>query len=269
MKTPSLLFFFTLFVFQLNAQQQSDHPLVGTWEMISIKGINADGEKFLFDTSTVREIKVITPSHYMLIAFDVEDDSLVFNRSYFGELKLVGNQYIELPIASSVQIFDNVKSNFLWKIANDQFVQSGTFTRPDGKTIILDEMVFRRIKTVKSYDDNPTLGTWEQLSSSFTLPDGQKGSHTSETKRRYQIITPTHCTLFATSEGKFEHAMIGRYRQEVGKMFPFIEYSSLPTNAFGDVELTQRLQGDKLYVNGKLTAGDRVSTWQEVFRKMK
>lgn len=272
MKTLSLLFYFTCVLYHLNAQQSIKdvhHPLVGSWEMISIKGINAEGEKFSFDTSTVREIKIITPSHYMLIAFDVEDDSLVFNRSYFGELKLSGNQYIEIPIASSVQIFDNVKSNFLWKVTNDQFIQSGTFTRPDGKTVILDEMVFRRVKTVESYRDNPALGTWDQLSSSFTLPDGTKTSDTPETKKRYQIITPTHCMQFAMSEGKFEHAIIATYRIEKDITYPEIKYSSLPHDTPGNIEAVKRVDADKLYVTGKLTAAEGISTWSDVFRRLK
>src|SRR5688572_10258404 len=71
------------------------HPLIGTWEMISIKGLNASGEYFSDDTTTVREIKIITPTHYMLIAHDVEGDSLVFNRCYAGSIKLDGNKYNE------------------------------------------------------------------------------------------------------------------------------------------------------------------------------
>ena len=46
----------------------AQHPLVGTWEMVTIKGIDANGEKFSSDTSAIREIKIITPTHYMLIA---------------------------------------------------------------------------------------------------------------------------------------------------------------------------------------------------------
>src|SRR5688572_33298277 len=96
----AFLALFVLFSVTLYAQ----HPLVGTWEMVSIKGIDANGEKFSSDTSAIREIKIITPTHYMLIAQDVEGDSLVFNRCYAGTIKIDGDRYNEMPMLSSVPI---------------------------------------------------------------------------------------------------------------------------------------------------------------------
>ncbi len=80
----------------------AQHPLVGTWEMVSIKGIDADGKKFSVDTMSVREIKIITPTHYMLIAHDVVADSLVFNRSYAGKITFDGKKFNEVPLHASV-----------------------------------------------------------------------------------------------------------------------------------------------------------------------
>ena len=137
---PLFIFEVLLCSFPLFAQ----HALVGTWDMVSIKGINADGQEFSIDTTTVRETKIITPTHYILIAMDVRGDSLVFNRSYAGTIRLDGNKYNEMPLQASVQIFDNVKTDFTWKVEGDIFTQSGTFTRPDGKKIVLHAMVFKR-----------------------------------------------------------------------------------------------------------------------------
>ena len=150
-KISALLIFFVLTCATLWAQ----HPLVGTWEMVTIKGINANGEKFSSDTSTIREIKIITPTHYMLIAEDVEGDSLVFNRCYAGAVKIDGDSYNEIPMVSSVPIFDNVKTDFKWKVVGDRFIQSGTLIRPDGKKVVLDELVFQRVKTAQSYREKP------------------------------------------------------------------------------------------------------------------
>src|SRR5688572_28962457 len=137
-KISALLIFFVLTSANLWAQ----HPLVGTWEMVTIKGIDANGEKFSSDTSTIREIKIITPTHYMLIAEDVDGDSLVFNRCYAGAVKIDGDSYNEIPMVSSVPIFDNVKTDFKWKVVGDRFIQSGTLIRPDGKKVVLDELFF-------------------------------------------------------------------------------------------------------------------------------
>ena len=86
---------FAFFVLSLSVCVCSfgQHPLFGTWELVSIKGINAAGERFSADTSTIREVKIITPTHYMLIADDVENDSLVFNRCYFGTIRIDGDKY--------------------------------------------------------------------------------------------------------------------------------------------------------------------------------
>ncbi|HEY9490134.1 MAG TPA: hypothetical protein VIQ51_17480, partial [Chryseosolibacter sp.] len=56
-------------------QATAQHPLIGTWEMISVKGLDADGAPFFMDTTLARETKIITPTHYMLIAWDVDKDS--------------------------------------------------------------------------------------------------------------------------------------------------------------------------------------------------
>ncbi len=152
MKKISVLLIFSFFTCVTLCAQ---HPLVGTWEMVTIKGIDANGEKFSSDTSAIREIKIITPTHYMLIAQDVEGDSLVFNRCYAGAVKIDGDSYNEIPIVSSVPIFDNLKTDFKWKVVGDRFIQSGTLIRPDGKKVVLDELVFQRVKTPQSYAEEP------------------------------------------------------------------------------------------------------------------
>jgi hypothetical protein len=256
-----LLFFATCVVAQ--------NPLVGTWEMVSIKGINAEGERFAFDTSSVREIKIITPDHYMLIAHTVEDDSLIFNRSYAGEVKLKGNQYIETPLLSSLPIFDNVKSNFLWKIEGDKFIQSGTFTRPDGKTVILDELVFRKVTAEQVFEANPAIGFWEQLSSSYTNFDGVKGSHTKESATRYHLITPSHWMRISHRDNKFEHAMGGTYSMKDGKTYPVVSFSSFAAGV-EKFETTEKVQGDKMYVTGIMTSPEgKKFLWEDVFVRVK
>lgn len=246
----------------------AQHPLIGTWEMVSIKGINADGQEFSIDTTNVRETKIITPTHYMLIAMDVRGDSLVFNRSYAGTIRLDGNKYIESPLQASVQIFDNVKTDFTWKIEGDLFTQSGTFTRPDGKKIVLHAMVFKRVKTPSSYPNNPAIGTWSQLSSSYTNFDGTKESHTSETTTRFQIITPTHWMRISHRNKKFEHAIGGTYTYAAGKTYPVLLYASTVVYS-GKAEITERVKKDKLHVSGVMIAPDgRKHIWEDVFQKI-
>ena len=84
-------------------------------------------------------------------------------------------------MVSSVPIFDNVKTDFKWKVVGDQFIQSGTIIRPDGKKVVLEELVFQRVKTPQSYAKNPSNGAWRLLTSKYTTADGANHSETDET----------------------------------------------------------------------------------------
>lgn len=267
MKPFSSLLFLLLVI---SMPGKSQHPLVGTWEMVSIKGTNAAGEKFSYDSKTTREVKIITPTHYMLIAHDVEGDSLVFNRCYAGSIQINGSKYNEIPMLSSVAIFENVKTDYTWKVEGDRFIQSGTFIRPDGKKIVLDELIFKRVNTQQSYPDNPTNGTWKLISSNYTTADGTAHSDTNETVTALQLITPTHWMYVSTRDKKFEHAMGGAYTMKDGKYFANLDFASFPKKLWGKTEMTQKVEGDKLKINGvsKFADGKKFS-WEDLFERSK
>jgi hypothetical protein len=258
MRTATLLFFALHLAFGLAAQ----HPLVGTWEMISGRGISAEGKKFSIDTTTRREIKVITPTHYMLIAQDVQGDSLVFNRSYAGEFKLVGNQYHETPLLASLQIFKDVKTDFTWKLEGDIFTQSGSITRPDGKKVILEALEFRRVKPAVEIANSLVVGTWSPRTQITAGTEGKNDS------ARLQLITPTHWMQISTVNGKFEYAAGGTYTLHGNVMSMKTDYSSLQTP--GKVNLKQTINDGKLIAEGSYTKPDGVATtWNEVFEKVR
>jgi hypothetical protein len=194
--TSTLLFLVMSLSCTLAQQSQQQHPLVGTWEMISISGVNADGEKFYLDTTTVRETKIITPTHYMLIATDRENGKWTFNRCYAGTVKMEGPKYYETPLLSSLRIFDNVSSDFHWKIEGDRFTQSGSITRPDGKKVIIHEFIFQKAKNSGAQNRQHETGTW-QLAPTHR---GQKG---------LLVITPTHWMAIFKNGDKFNKAMGG------------------------------------------------------------
>jgi hypothetical protein len=193
MTRNSLLLFYFLILTSYFATGQ--HPLVGTWEMVSIEGVNVDGEKFKLDSTTIRETKIITPTHYILIARDNEDGNWKFNRSYSGKTKIDGSKYYEIPVVSSQRIFENVTTDFNWKIDGNEFIQSGFITRPDGKTIILDKFVFRRSE-VPPVLDQKFVGTW------LAEHNGVKS---------ILIITPTHWMFITQQDQKFSKALGGVY----------------------------------------------------------
>lgn len=245
------------------------HPLVGTWEMVSIKGIDAEGEPFFRDTTTTREVKIITPTHYMLIASDVRADSLIFNRSYAGTVAINGDNYIETPVQSSLPIFSDVKADYKWKLDGDYFIQSGSVTRPDGKKVVLEALIFKRVVSPKGFDQNPAIGTWSQLSSSYIDFDGNRKMHTRDQATRLHIITPTHWMRISHRNKKFENAMAGSYKLVENVTIPTLEYASYRFEMNDQVSMSERVDGNKLYVTGKLIKADgRTMTWEDVFERV-
>jgi hypothetical protein len=163
--------------------------------MVSIAGVNVDGEKFSLDTTTIRETKIITPTHYILIARDGENGTWKFNRCYAGKTKIDGSKYYEIPVLSSNPIFDKVTTDFDWKIDGNEFIQSGSITRPDGKKIILDKFVFRRSK-IPPVSDQKFVGTWEADDAGV---------------KSILIITTTHWMSLEQQNHKFSKAFGGVY----------------------------------------------------------
>lgn len=251
------------------AQLFAQLPIVGAWELLSMKGTNFAGQPTFVDASMQKVIKIITPTHYMLIAHDVKGDSLVFNRSHAGEVILDGNKYIETIKSVSWENPMPTTCIFYWKAEGDKLIKYGSITREDGKTATQEMMVFKRINGTSSYPDNPSNGTWDQLSSSYTLPDGKKGSHTRETATRFQVIAPTHWGRISHPSGKFEGAMFGTYAMDGNILHSSVEMASYVFSSRDKFEVVQRVDGDKLYVSGKAIYEDgKTMTWEDVFEKV-
>ena len=264
MKTPFLLI---LVLYFTAAHVTAQHPLVGTWEMISVKGVDAEGDPFFLDTSSVRETKIITPTHYMLIAWDVDKDSLIFNRTMGGQVRLEGERYIETPTQASVQIFENVKVEFVWKLDGDIFTQSGTIVRPDGKEIILEALMFRRV-TGKAYPENPALGTWNQLSGYSQSRDGKKKTLFTPNDSRRLIVTPTHWMRMDLKNKKFDGVLYGTYALEDKTVTTKLDYSSYPFKKGSESQLTQKINGRRIEITYSGVAADgTAATFHDIYEK--
>lgn len=253
--------------FALSAVAQ--HPLVGTWNMISVKGIDADGKRFFLDTTSVKETKIITPTHYMLIAWDVESDSLIFNRTMAGKVRLEDEKYIEVPMQASVQIFENVKVDFTWKLEGDIFTQSGTIIRPDGKAVVLEALVFKRANTIES-DDNPAVGAWNQVSSYYTTSGGSRQTTFSPPDKRLLIITPTHWMRMDHKDEKFHGVFYGTYTRESDKVVTTLEFTNHPFKKGARQQFTQKVNGDKMELTSSGTIPDgKAATFYDILEKEK
>jgi hypothetical protein len=259
-------FLFTVLLFCFSLQLFAQNPLVGTWEVVSLKGTDSDGSKISFDGSQFKETKIITPTHYFLFTQRKQGDSLVFDKAIAGTIRVEGNKYIETPVYFSQEGIGKSKLNFTYKLDGDRFIQSGTITLPDGKVATLDELVFQKVngKSAK----NPAIGTWNNLSSTGVNANGQKTSHTNATHIRFQTITPTHWMRISYKDNKFENAMGGTYRMVGNKMYPNFEMLSFPAPAALKVELTQRMEGNKLYWSGIINSVNEKRTFEDEYEKV-
>lgn len=247
----------------------AQHPLVGTWEMISVKGIGADGEAFFFDTTAVKETKIITPTHYMLIAWDTDGDSLIFNRTMAGKVSLDGNKYIEIPTQASVQIFDNVKADFFWKLDGDLFTQSGTIIRPDGKKVVLEELIFKRVTDIESASANPAIGTWKQISGNHITAEGTKNSSFGKSDEGLLLVTPTHWMRMDHRNQKFAGVLYGTYTQDGDTVVNNIVYSTYPLKDNDRFSSMTKINGKKVQVvSTRVSLEGKPETFYDIFERI-
>lgn len=243
------------FALQLFAQ----NPLVGTW---------------VAKTDSVEEIKIFTPTHFMFLIRPVNSDTVTSGGG--GTYTIKGNKFTEhLQTPDFTDFFVNqepykkLKAEYDYKIEGDKLSQKGTFIVSDTEKYPIDH-TFVKVKPANSYPKNPGIGTWNQLSSTYWGPDGKKESHTNATATRFQIITPTHWMRTSTRNKKLENQMGGTYTMTGDKMYPTLEYASYKINKTDKVEITQRVEGDKMYWTGiiKDAAGKTNFTFEDVFQRV-
>jgi hypothetical protein len=251
MKTPKTIL--TLLFFTWALQLFGQNPLVGTWET---------------KTDSTRSIKIITPTHWVVFTDAPSGDSSRFIRSHGGTYTLAGDKYIEKINIASWPDYGKEKTDFTYQVADGKFHQKGTLTLGDGTVVPIDE-VWQKVSAPQSYPNNPGIGTWNQLSSTYSGADGKEESHTKTTATRFEIITPTHWMRISHRDNKFENAFGGTYTLEGNKMILDPGFSSVPFPKTNKVEITNKVTGDKRYVHGTTTGADgkKVMTWDDAFQK--
>jgi hypothetical protein len=250
----------------------AQNPLVGTWQLLSVKATTPNGSKIAMDQSGVREIKVITPTHYMMMTQWVSGDSLVFDKAIAGTIKIAGNKFVETPLYASADSLLKAKTDYTWKVQGDKFIETGTITFPYGGKIVIEELVFQRVASEAAFVKNVSNGTWDQLSAGFEFEDGRKDFHTKLAATRFQIITPSHVARLSIRDGKFESSLVYNYTIEGGAMVPQVFASSMKWDPMDQTKayIDQQVVGDILYFTGRQITGEGKETlkWQDVFMRV-
>jgi hypothetical protein len=244
---------FTLLLMCCALFLQAQNPLVGTWEM---------------KTDSTRSIKIITPTHWILFFENLKGDSSRFAGAGGGLYTLAGNKYIEHIDIASWDNYGKERTDYTYKVTGDKFYMKGPLTLADGTVIPIDE-VWQKVKSAQAYPKNPAIGTWNQLSSSYTTAEGKKVSHTYVIATCFEVITPTHWMRISHRDNKFEHAMGGPYTLTGNTMHPELAFASFPIDKTMKIAATQRVSDDKRYVHGTITTGKDKAylTLDDVFQK--
>jgi hypothetical protein len=266
----NLIILFCLLTLCLVAAAQN--PLVGTWELVSLKAVDTAKNKVVLDQSGVREMKIITPTHYMSISHRVVADTLVFDKAIAGSIKVIGPKFIETPLHASNNDDLKIKTDFNWKVQGDKLTQSGTITLVDGKKIKLEELVFQRVTSSTLYPKNTAIGTWDQLSAGFTFENGLKDYHTRQSAVRFQIMTPSHFMQFNIRDNAFETAVGGTYVIDGGATVPTFTVASFKINQEDTSKhyIDQIVDGDIMFVKGSTISGEGKETfrWEDVYKRV-
>ena len=230
--------------------------IVGTWKMISFSGTNANGKPFKTDLTKFTQYKIITPTHWMFVAYD--SDSLTGGGNG-GTYELKGSKYIET-------LTDNAKTDFTVKVEGDKYYQDGAILLPDGRKIVLHE-VYQRVSEPATSATSTDVGVWNMTSYQITR-DGKKTNEKGITE--LQINTPTHFMFVDKKDGKFLNAMFGKYtRGANNKIITTPIIASFPIDTKEKTDITSAIKGDQMISTVKITHGDgKTEQWDMVHQRV-
>lgn len=221
-----LLLFFACYTLPLFAQ----HPLIGAWE---------------HQADTFQSLKIITPTHWMVIAERTTGNNNEFMRAHGGTYQLEGNHYIENIEIASWENYGKEKTEFTVSPKGDAFDQSGILMFPDGEMVAINERWHKVSPSVSIEAADPSVGTWKMLSASETNAKGKK-----KTLREQEvfILTPSHW-MFITEDAKtkkFKRAAAGTYTKQGNKYIPQVQFASWDKSIPNNFEITIMVDGDKM-----------------------
>ncbi|RNI28827.1 hypothetical protein [Rufibacter latericius] len=256
MKKATILILVLLCVMVAQLQAQTSPAIVGTWEMVSMAGTNEDGGPITRDVTTVKQYKVITPTHWMYIVKGMIRDTLRMHGGH-GTYTLTGNKYVE-------KLSDAATTDFTVKVEGDKLYQDGHIIFPDGKKVELHE-VYRKVNGNPN-SNKSLVGAWNLISSNY-MADGKKVTDT--TAKEFQLITPTHFMWVERNGEKPKTVALGSYTLSGDKLLPKFILAPPMMNEKDKLDITAKVEGDKLVLKGTtITAADgKAHEWGVTYQR--
>jgi hypothetical protein len=247
----------SLFLILTSTVAFAQHPLTGSWKLMSATVIGKEGTKRELNSGNTHELLIFSPTHIASISEMVDPEGKkTFNQSMLGMYQLSGNTYTVMPLMASWQINAKEKAAFSFTIAGDIYRDHGTVTNPDG-TINTVERTYQRI-TLPPQETGSVVGTWAIT-----------GDESKE--KGIQLITPTHMYYIGYKNDVFDYSIAGTFIRKGGKKEVAREWVSSDTiNKKEKVMLKHRVVGGKLHVNGTLYSEDGTikTTWSETMDRI-
>jgi hypothetical protein len=117
---------------------------VGTWHMISQKVTDPKGKTTKTDMETIKQVKILSPTHWMFISENIKDGKKSFKGANGGSYSLNGTRYVEL-----LENAEDVQTDYTLEVKGNKMFMVGSLTTPEGEKIVYDEVYLRETPGTK------------------------------------------------------------------------------------------------------------------------
>jgi hypothetical protein len=122
---------------------------VGTWHMMSQKVTNPKGKTTKTDMTRLKQVKIITPTHWMFIAENIENGKKKFRNALGGSYTLHGTKYVE-----AIENAEDVQTDYTLQVKGNKLHMVGSLTTPEGEKYVYDEIYQREENIPKRLVNN-------------------------------------------------------------------------------------------------------------------
>jgi hypothetical protein len=111
---------------------------VGTWNMISQKVTDPKGKTTKTEMDTLKQVKIISPTHWMFIAENIKDGKKSFRGANGGSYSLNGTKYVEL-----LENAEDIQTDYTLEVKGNKLFMVGSLINAAGEKFIYDEVYQR------------------------------------------------------------------------------------------------------------------------------